>query len=98
MASAVTQTARQLAGAIGLALLIAILGATDTGDASVAAFQRAFIYLGSVAVLASLLATRLPSRSNSPHMPARPSSTASPTSGSSAAPASSMSAGSSGSS
>lgn len=65
VASAVTQTARQLAGAIGLALLIAILGDTDSGDASVAAFRRAFVYLGSVAVLASMLATRLPSRPSS---------------------------------
>ncbi len=63
VASAVTQTARQLAGAIGLAILVAILGATDGGGATLEDFRRAFVYLGSAAALASLVATRLPSRS-----------------------------------
>ncbi len=60
VAGAVNQTARQLAGAIGLAVLVAILGSGAAGDIDLAAFRRAFVYLGTVAALASLVATRLP--------------------------------------
>ncbi len=60
VAGAVNQTARQLAGAIGLAVLVAILGSGAGGEMDLAAFRRAFVYLGTVAFLASLIATRLP--------------------------------------
>lgn len=62
VAGAVNQTARQLAGAIGLAVLVALLGSNASGDIELAAFRRGFIYLGAVAALASLVATRLPPR------------------------------------
>jgi EmrB/QacA subfamily drug resistance transporter len=65
VAGAVNQTARQLAGAIGLAVLVAILRSADTDDIDLDAFRRAFIYLGTVAGLASLVATRLPSPTRS---------------------------------
>ncbi len=60
VAGAVSQTARQLAGAIGLAVLVALLGTTDSADIDVDAFRRAFVFLGAVAALASLVASRLP--------------------------------------
>ena len=60
VAGAVNQTARQLAGAVGLAVLVAILGSSAAGDIDLDAFRRAFVYLATVAALASLVATRLP--------------------------------------
>jgi EmrB/QacA subfamily drug resistance transporter len=60
VAGAVNQTARQLAGAIGLAVLVALVGSSAGSDIELAAFRRAFVYLGTVAALASLVATRLP--------------------------------------
>lgn len=60
VAGAVSQTARQLAGAIGLAVLVALLGTSDSTDIDVDAFRRAFVFLGTVAALASLVASRLP--------------------------------------
>ncbi|MGH1491464.1 MAG: MFS transporter [Acidimicrobiales bacterium] len=60
LAGAVTQTARQLSGAIGVAILVAILGSADT--ATVASFQRGFLYLATVTALACIVATRLPAR------------------------------------
>lgn len=71
VAGAVNQTARQLAGAIGLAVLVAILGSTDTGEIDLDAFRRAFIYLGTVAALASMVATRLPSPEATGHRSAQ---------------------------
>lgn len=64
VAGAVNQTARQLAGAIGLAVLVAILGSTDNADLDLSGFRRAFLYLSAVAATASLVATRLPSRAS----------------------------------
>lgn len=61
VAGAVIQTSRQVAGAIGVAILVAILSTTSSGEPSVEAFQRGFLYLASVAALASLVATQLPS-------------------------------------
>lgn len=63
LAGAVTQTARQLSGAIGVAILVAILGSADM--ATVASFQRGFLYLATVAALACVVATRLPARPRS---------------------------------
>lgn len=68
VAGAVNQTARQLAGAIGLAVVVVILGSVDTGGLELDAFRRAFIYLGTVAALASLVATRLPSPKATRHL------------------------------
>ncbi|WP_428122836.1 MFS transporter [Candidatus Poriferisodalis sp.] len=64
VAGAVTQTARQLAGAIGVAILVAILGASASGSPTVGTFRWAFVFLASAAVLASLVATRLPARTS----------------------------------
>ncbi len=58
VAGAVNQTARQLAGAIGVAVLIAILGGA-AGDIDLDSFRRAFVYLAIVAAAASLVAIRL---------------------------------------
>ena len=62
VAGAVSQTARQLAGAVGVAILVALLGAGEADQIDLANFKRAFIYLGSVAALASLFALQLPVR------------------------------------
>ena len=62
VAGAVGQTARQLGGAIGVAILVAILGVSASGDPTIGSFRWAFVYLGSVAAVASLIATRLPAR------------------------------------
>ena len=44
-----------------LAVLVALLGTSDGADIDVASFRRAFVFLGTVAALASLVASRLPS-------------------------------------
>ena len=62
VAGAVAQTARQLAGAIGVAILVAILSTSASGEPTISTFRWAFAYLGSAAALASLVATRLPAR------------------------------------
>lgn len=59
VASAVGQTARQLGGAIGLAILVAILGRPSDTAATLVAFDRVFLYLATVTALAGLIATQL---------------------------------------
>ena len=59
VAGAVNQTARQLSGALGVAIVVAILGPQIGNSPTVEPFQRAFLYLAAVAVVASLVATRL---------------------------------------
>ena len=58
VAGAVMQTARQLAGAIGIALVVTILGSNPT----TASFRSVFLYLAGVTFLSALIASRLPSR------------------------------------
>ena len=58
VAGAVMQTARQLAGAIGVALIVMILGS----DPTTASFRSVFLYLAGVTFLSALIASRLPSR------------------------------------
>ncbi len=62
VAGAVSQTARQLSGAIGVAIVVAIITSQNSATPTVESFQWAFLYLASVAALASVLANRLPSR------------------------------------
>ncbi len=62
VASAVSQTARQLSGAIGIAIVVAIIASHNSSTLVVASFQWAFLYLAGVATLASVLESRLPSR------------------------------------
>jgi EmrB/QacA subfamily drug resistance transporter len=57
--SAVNQTARQIGGAIGIALLVVILGTPSTAVAALHHFQHLWIYSASMAVLCGLAAIAL---------------------------------------
>ena len=58
----VSQTARQLSGTIGIAIVFAIIASPNSSTPTAESFQRAFLYLAGVATLANVLASRLPSR------------------------------------
>jgi hypothetical protein len=60
--SAVNQTARQVGGALGVAVLVAILGTATTASASLAAFRHLWIYCVFMALLAGGVCTLLRSQ------------------------------------
>jgi len=64
VAGAVAQTARQLSGAIGISIAVAITGS----NADEASFKATFLYLAAVAVMATVAALRL-SMANSAQSP-----------------------------
>jgi NTE family protein len=55
--SAVNQTARQVGGAIGVALLVVILGTPTTADGALDHFRHLWEYAATMAVLAGLAAS-----------------------------------------
>jgi MFS family permease len=57
--SAVNQTARQVGGAIGVAILVVILGTPATADAALRNFHHLWIYAAIMSASAGLLATLL---------------------------------------
>jgi MFS family permease len=57
--SAVNQTARQVGGAIGVAILVAILGTPHGRVAALAAFDRVWLYAASMAALCGAIALLL---------------------------------------
>lgn len=57
--SAVNQTARQVGGAIGVAILVAIVGEPDTRAAALHGFQNMWLYAAGMATLSGLIATLL---------------------------------------
>jgi EmrB/QacA subfamily drug resistance transporter len=57
--SAVNQTARQVGGAIGVALLVVILGAPSTAPEALRGFQHLWIFAATTAALAGLVSVRL---------------------------------------
>lgn len=57
--SAVNQTARQVGGAIGIALLVVILGAPATTSDALTSFRHLWAYIGVMALLAGLACTQL---------------------------------------
>jgi EmrB/QacA subfamily drug resistance transporter len=59
VAGAVTQTGRQLGGAIGLAIMIAVLGEPDGLDPTLHAFDRVFIYIIAMSLAAAIIASRI---------------------------------------
>ncbi|MEY4582235.1 MAG: hypothetical protein RL701_6938, partial [Pseudomonadota bacterium] len=59
--SAVNQTARQIGGAIGVAILIAILGKPQPGAAALAAFEHMWWFGAAMAGLSGAIATQLTS-------------------------------------
>jgi hypothetical protein len=57
--SAVNQTARQVGGSIGIAILVVILGAPATRDEALRHFQQLWFYAASMAALSGAVATLL---------------------------------------
>lgn len=74
--SAVNQTARQVGGAFGVALLVVILGVTSGPAAALASFHHLWWYCAGTAALAGLLCILL-----APGRPSEGGSTASPVRG-----------------
>ena len=65
--SAVNQTSRQVGGALGVAVLVAILASTTTPAASLAHFRHLWAYSAAMAILAGMIAGMLrPNRSPAP--------------------------------
>jgi EmrB/QacA subfamily drug resistance transporter len=57
--SAVNQTARQIGGALGVAVLVVVLGSPHSAHAALANFQHLWLYVAAMAALAGLICTRL---------------------------------------
>jgi MFS family permease len=57
--SAVNQTARQVGGAIGVAILVAIVGEPAPQGSALQGFQNMWLYAACMAALSGLIATRL---------------------------------------
>lgn len=57
--SAVNQTARQVGGAIGVAILVAIVGEPETQGAALRGFQNMWLYAAGMATLSGLIASQL---------------------------------------
>jgi sugar phosphate permease len=57
--SAVNQTARQVGGAIGVALLVVILGTPRSPAAALADFRHLWIFAATMAILSGLITTLL---------------------------------------
>jgi NTE family protein len=69
--SAVNQTARQVGGSIGIALLVVILGAT-THAVALSAARHVWWYAAGMVALSGLVCTALPRRRAAPGAPAAP--------------------------
>lgn len=66
--SAVNQTARQIGGALGVAILVVILGTPKTSAAALDNFRHLWIYIATMAALAGVISTGL-ARRTTPAMP-----------------------------
>jgi NTE family protein len=73
--SAVNQTARQIGGALGVALLVVILGAPPSASAALEHFHDLWWFAASTTVLAGIICTRLGPRARA-IAPAAPSAAA----------------------
>ncbi len=58
--SAVNQTARQVGGAFGVALLVVILGTPSSPSAALAAFEHLWWYAAAMAALSGFICILLP--------------------------------------
>jgi EmrB/QacA subfamily drug resistance transporter len=67
--SAVNQTARQIGGALGVAILVVILGSPTSAAAALDNFRHLWIYIAALTALAGLMSTAL-ARHSSVSMPA----------------------------
>jgi hypothetical protein len=68
--SAVNQTARQVGGAVGIAILVTILGTSTDGADAVARFHHLWIFGASTALASGLLGTLIPRPARATHAPA----------------------------
>jgi EmrB/QacA subfamily drug resistance transporter len=57
--SAINQTCRQVGGALGVAVLVALLGKDTTGGASLAAFRHLWLYAATMAALTGVISLLL---------------------------------------
>jgi hypothetical protein len=57
--SAVNQTARQIGGALGVAILVVVLGTPKTAVAALNNFHHLWIYIASMTALAGVVSTAL---------------------------------------
>jgi EmrB/QacA subfamily drug resistance transporter len=67
--SAINQTSRQVGGALGVALLVAILGTTRSPAAALAHFRHLWMYSAAMAVLAGGIVTLLDPRRSAAAVP-----------------------------
>ena len=72
--SAVNQTARQVGGAIGIAIMVAILGKPDTQAAAMIGFQSAWLYAAAMALTSGCVALFLGERQPALTLVAAPAS------------------------
>lgn len=68
--SAVNQTARQVGGALGVAILVVILGTPTSATEALRNFHHLWWYVASMAALAGLVATLLSPHQSTPAVPA----------------------------
>jgi hypothetical protein len=64
--SAVNQTARQVGGALGVALLVVLLGVPHSQMAALEGFRHLWLFSGSMAVACGLICLLLPGRRRVP--------------------------------
>jgi EmrB/QacA subfamily drug resistance transporter len=69
--SAVNQTARQVGGAFGVAVLVVILGTPHSPVAALSAFRHLWTFAAAMAVASGLICTLLPRAPTAPKRPAR---------------------------
>ncbi len=69
--SAVNQTARQVGGALGVAILVVILGTPTSATQALRNFHHLWWYVASMAALAGVVATLLNPHKSVPEVPAR---------------------------
>jgi hypothetical protein len=63
--SAVNQTCRQVGGALGIAILVALLGKSTAGQATLSPFRHLWIYCATMAMATGVISILLPSRERS---------------------------------
>jgi EmrB/QacA subfamily drug resistance transporter len=63
--SAVNQTCRQLGGALGIAILVALLGKGAAGQVTLSTFRHLWIYCATMAMATGIISILLPSRERS---------------------------------
>jgi hypothetical protein len=76
--AAVVSMVRQVGFAVGVALIVAVLGTPAPGDDALTAFRHGWLVVAAVAVLAGVPALLLRRPAAAPHAPAAPPADAAP--------------------